>query len=205
MSSRALTEWTTERVTRLRELYDAHKSIEGAGPGRRWRTTQLNRMLVMALCAEFQGYARDLHDEGTEEFVRQSSLLGPAQPTLFNPKHVSVIRPLLSTNRRLDKANPDVGGLGEDFGRFGSSWWIDLAGHDSRTPSRQDHLSRLMKARNGIAHADEAKIQELRDDGYPITLDTVRKWHSAMHGLAQTMDAVLAGHLQSVFGGSRPW
>lgn len=64
-STTALNGWTGERATRLDELLDAHARVGGDGPGRRWRTTQPNRSLVLLLAAEFQGFARDLHGEAS--------------------------------------------------------------------------------------------------------------------------------------------
>ena len=157
----------------------------------------MNRMLVLALAAEFQGFVRDLHNERVEEFVHRTSFLGP--------NHALVLRPLLAANRRIDKGNPDAGTLGEDFGRFGSVWWTALNNRDGRTASRQAHLDRLIKARNGIAHADEQKLTDLAQEGYPIILRTVRTWHDAMKGLAGTVDRELCDQVIRVFGGHKPW
>jgi hypothetical protein len=56
-----------------------------------------------------------------------------------------------------------------------------------------------------IAHARLDEQDALRDEGYPLTLDTVRTWRSASGGLAVTIDAVLATHLASFFGRPEPW
>lgn len=195
MTSGALTDWSGVRVPRLNELYDAHASVEGTGPGRRWRTTQLNRMLVMALAAEFQGFVRDLHDEGTEILLdRIGTVTGEERAKALS----RTIKPLLLAGRRIDKGNPDPSAIGEDFGRFGLNWWTAMTEHDERTPGRQAHLRLLIVARNGIAHADDTKLDILREQGYPITLRTVRRWQRSIGALATTMDGTLRQHLQSM-------
>lgn len=190
---RALANWKEIRTRRLNELYDAHASVEGTGPGRRWRTSQLNRMLVMALSAEFQGFTRDLHDEGTNAFLAGvETIAGESRATMLS----TTIRPLLLTQRRIDRGDPDPSALAEDFDRFGLSWWTVMTEHDRRTPSRQEHLRMLMIARNGIAHADDTKLDMLKEHGYPMTLRTVRRWHRAVDALATTMDEALRHHLR---------
>ena len=116
-----------------------------------------------------------------------------------------MIQALLTRDRRLSRGNPDPSALGEDFGRFGLRWWPALASADSRTSIRQEQLRRLVTARNGIAHADDSKLDALRQDGYPITLRTVSSWHRAINGLATTMDVTLGRHLQEMSGGEAPW
>lgn len=160
MASRALDAWDTARLGRIDQLYDAHSRIEGGDArGRRWRTGQVNRLLVLALVAEFQGYCRDVHDLTVEEFVHRTSFLGSDL--------VEILRSLLSEDRKLDRGNPGIGELAKDFGRFGINWWSALASKNVRTAARQDHLERMMKARNGIAHADDLKIRNLAKDGFP--------------------------------------
>jgi hypothetical protein len=55
-------------------------------------------------------------------------------------------------------------------------------------------------ARNGIAHADESKLDMLSADGFPMTLRTVRQWHRAMDRLTVTMDGALRSHLEATLG-----
>ena len=116
-----------------------------------------------------------------------------------------MIQTLLTSDRRINRGNPHPSALGEDFGRFGLGWWPALASADSRTSIRQEQLRRLVTARNGIAHADDSKLDALRQDGYPITLRTVSSWHRSTNGLAKTMDVTLGRHLQAMFGGDAPW
>jgi hypothetical protein len=198
MASAALVEWRTVRKARIDQLYDAHARMEGsAAPGRRWQTGQLNRLLVMAVAAEFQGFVRHLHDLSVDEFVTRTEFLGPQVS--------KVLRALLATDRAIDKGNPTPNGLGQDFGRFGLDLWPALRERDVRTTARHGQLERIIKARNGIAHADDQKIDQLTEEGYPMTLKTVKKWYSALNGLTDTMDTVLSDHIVVVHEGPRPW
>jgi hypothetical protein len=63
MTSVALQAWRSTRANRLDRLQSAHTAIGGSGPGRRWLTEELNHALILRLAAEFQGFARELHDE----------------------------------------------------------------------------------------------------------------------------------------------
>jgi hypothetical protein len=63
MPSVSLNTWTTVRAQRIKRLRAAHEAFGGTGPGRRWVTDELNHALILRLASEFQGFARDLHDE----------------------------------------------------------------------------------------------------------------------------------------------
>jgi hypothetical protein len=134
----------------------------GSGPGRRWRTEQLNWALVLRLAAEFQGFARDLHDLAVDEFVAVSARGDPAL--------TGVLRALATRGRALDRGNAHPSALGDDYGRLGLTFWDALRTADHRARSWQDDLSALIRARNAIAHADEGALIKLRDEGYPLVL-----------------------------------
>jgi hypothetical protein len=61
--------WRKERSERLDELLHAHQSVGGPSRGRRWRTATLNEALLLRLAAEFQGFARDLHEQTCDTFA----------------------------------------------------------------------------------------------------------------------------------------
>lgn len=195
--STALTSWQSARGARLDELIDAHRSVGGTGAGRRTRTEQINWALLLRLAAEFQGFSRDLHTNGVEAFSRR------AAPE--NPQLRLLIATLLTQGLKLDTGNAEPGSLGDAFNRFGLRWWPALELRDRRTAARQRHLARLNRARNAIAHARLNELAALRAEGYPLTLDTVRLWRSALNGLAVTMDVELAAHIERFFGAPPPW
>lgn len=63
MASRALQKWQTVRAAELDQIADAHESVGGTQPGRRYATRQINHAYAMLLSSHVQGYCRDLHSE----------------------------------------------------------------------------------------------------------------------------------------------
>ncbi|WP_147455005.1 hypothetical protein [Saccharothrix australiensis] len=198
MPSLALSSWITVRGLRIDQLLTAHRSIGGDGPGRRWKTEQLNWSLVMRIAGEFQGYCRDLHDQSVDHFV--ASVSGGNIPLR------NLLRINLTAGRYLDKGNAGPSQISEDFKRFGMDLWPAVylaAGSKSRrwNPS----LAKLIEARNGIAHADDGKLARLKNEGYAINLVQVRKWVGHLNGLVNTMDDIVADYLDQFLGCGRPW
>jgi len=197
VTSTALADWRGSRADRLEELIRAHQRVGGTAAGRRTETQQINWALVLRLAAEFQGFVRDLHTIGADTFAMW------AAPR--NPQLEGVIGALLTLGLKLDVGNAEPASIGDAFNRFGINWWPALRNRDPLTSQRQSQLTRLNRARNAIAHARLHELESLRRDGYPLTLDTVRTWRSALNGLARTMDAVLAWHLGQFFSRPLPW
>ena len=82
MPSAALSDWKSHRATRLDRLLAAHRTVRVANSGRRWITEELNHSLILRLAAEFQGFARQLHDETSEVLV---AALAPDDPAARQP------------------------------------------------------------------------------------------------------------------------
>jgi len=109
------------------------------------------------------------------------------------------------TRRLLNQGNADPGTLGNDFGLFGLVLWMALqARYPTRAKGWNQKLAALNMARNGIVHDDRAKIARAQTDGWPLTLQSVDRWKSALDGLTQGMDRVVGGHLKLVYG-TQPW
>lgn len=195
--STALARWRAERAARLDELLAAHATVGGAGPGRRWWTEQLNRSLVLLLAAEFQGFARELHELGASTFASWAAA--------GNAALGRVIEARLTEGRQLDRGNAQPGSLGSDFGRLGMDLWPAMAVRNAATACRQVHLDTLNEARNAIAHADEARLTALRGEGSALTLRTFWRWRRSLNGLAGTLDVEVASHLSRLFGRRAPW
>jgi hypothetical protein len=195
--SAALVEWQTNRAAHLDELIHAHRLVEVRGPGRRWRTESINAALMLRLAAEFQGFSRELHDLACDRFAAWSA------PT--NAALQDVIRNRLREARAIDKGNAQPSALAKDFGRFGFRVWPTLELRTSRAGTFNASLDRLNTARNGIAHAQDEKLAQLRDEGYPITLPTFRKWRGHLAGLAAILDLEVSTQLGALFGQSPPW
>jgi hypothetical protein len=71
--------------------------------------------------------------------------------------------------------------------------------------SWQDSLEALNTARNAIAHANQDDLDRLARDGYPIVLETIKRWHRKLDLLAGTMDDVVADYLDGLLRTGRPW
>jgi hypothetical protein len=152
---------------------------------------------MLRLAAEFQGYARELHDEAVDFFVRSAA---PGNTAIRDR-----LRSLLTRDRQLDKGNAQPSSLGSDFGSFGMLLWDDLRAMDRWAAARHTHLERLNRARNAIAHDRTAELAVLRREGFPCTLKTVERSRSALDGLATSLDIVVGSYLAMLFGSARPW
>jgi hypothetical protein len=184
------------------------QAVRGACPHRRTRpgrraladeqiNRQINAALVLQLSAEFQGFARELYDELADAVLRE---VAGAEPGVR-----IMLQRYLDQTRALDRGNAHPGALGSDFARFGIKLWPCMIEKDRRTTARQTHLDRLNTARNAIAHSDEAELAKLRQEGFGITLATMRTWRQALDQLTLGMDAVLADHFAAEFGDRQPW
>lgn len=197
MPSSSLSTWVYARTDRVTRLRAAHQALGGTGPGRRWVTDELNQALILRLASEFQGFARDLHDEA-----------GLFVAECVAPGNLSVqdnLRIPYTFNRKLNQGNADPGTLGSDFGLFGIVLWAGLqARFQDRAKDWNYKLAALNMARNGIVHDDAAKIARVQADGWPFTLRSVDRWKAALDGLARGMDHVVSGQLKLVYGTS-PW
>jgi hypothetical protein len=194
MSSTALSTWQDGRRDRIEELLDVHQLI---GSKRRWGTSQINSALILRLAAEFQGFCRDLHDLAAGHFV--------ASMVQENPRLDAILTSRLIKERKLNRGNASPGALGSDFGLLGMTFWAALEDADSRAKHWNQSLEALNDARNAIAHSDEDKLARLKQNGYPVILQTVRDWFRMLDSLAGTMDNVVSAHLDEILAGGRPW
>jgi hypothetical protein len=197
MASTSLMMWAAARANRIKRLRAAHEAFGGTGPGRRWVTDELNHALILRLASEFQGFARDLHDE-TGAFVARC--LAPGNQQLQDSLRIPY-----TLYRKMNQGNADPGTLRSDFGLFGMVLWADLqAQYPAHAKGWNQKLTTLNMARNGIVHDDGAKIARVQADGWPLTLRSVDRWKSSLDGLARGMDRVVSGHLKLMYG-TTPW
>ena len=160
-------------------------------------TEELNHALILRLASEFQGFARDLHDEAV---AAVALYLVPGQPRLQD-----VVALPYRAGRRLDRGNAEPSGLREDFNMFGVELWTEIGlRHPMRGQQWREGLARLNQARNGVAHDDPGKVTSVALAGWPPTLRSVRRWRGALDCLAGAMDDVLGRHLFGLYG-TAPW
>ena len=193
----ALTSWTTARAARLDHLAWVHRSagiIDLGGPAVR---KVLVRSLVLALASEFQGFARELHDEAAEFLA--STIAGG------NQGQFEVIRNNLVIGRGVDRVNAKPETLRVDFARLGvANLWNDIARAVPSGHRWRQQLERLNEARNAIAHDEENKLQLLATQGFPITIATMHSWRAACNGVSRHIDTILENHIAQLTG-VRPW
>jgi hypothetical protein len=190
MASVALVRWKTQRAAELDQIIGAHRTVGGAGPGRRYRMEQLNHAYTVLLLSQFQGYCRDLHSECVDFFHRKL----PGAFATFLPR-------VLMQGRQLDRGNPNAGSIGADFSRLGMALWNDVNSQFPRSVGWLIALENLNTWRNAIAHQD-FDVKKLKRAS--LHLRDVKKWRLACDGLAASFDAVVASYIFGLFG-SYPW
>jgi hypothetical protein len=191
MPSRALLRWHGKRSADLDEIENAHASVGGSGPGRRYATEQINHAYATLLSAQFQGYCRDLHTECSERILA-------ATPAALQ----QVVRIQFMWRRALDEGNPNPGNVGSDFNRFGEEFWRQVLADRSGNGRRRDLLEELNRWRNAIAHQhfDPARL----GGTVVLHLARVRMWRRALNRLARSFDNVMYSYLGTLLG-VPPW
>ena len=193
MPSKSLHVWRTTRAAALDEMENAHASIGGASPGRRYATQQVNQAYAMIIASQFQGFCRDLHTECMTILV---DLIDP--PALLT----QIVRNRFVDGRQLESKNAQPGSLGSDFGWFGIGFWFEVNALLRDNKATQNELEELDDWRNAIAHRNFKKVSP---SGPPsLTLKRVRRWRGLCNRLARTSDRVMRNYLRSLMGKS-PW
>jgi hypothetical protein len=191
MPSNSYQHWSAERSASLDEIENAHASVGGTGPGRRYATQQINQAYAVLLASQFQGFCRDLHTECAEHLIAAT----PAELR-------RIIRTQFLWGRALDRGNPNSGNVGSDFNRFVMNFWTEVLAEHNQNARRRQYLDQLNSWRNAIAHQDFDPAQL---GGTTILhLATVRQWRSSLNGLAVSFDNVMRAHLQGLLG-APPW
>jgi predicted Rdx family selenoprotein len=192
MPSVALQDWTAVRAVALDEIENAHRSVGGTGPGRRYATQHLNQAYAVLLAAQFQAFCRNLHTECVNSLVPSVAI------SAFRLR----LHAELLWNRKLDRGNPNPSNLGADFARLGVNLWSAVEVSDARNPVRKAQLEELNLWRNAIAHQDFDPA--LLGRSGTLTLARVRAWRGVCNGLAESFDEVMRLFLLGLTGMS-PW
>jgi RiboL-PSP-HEPN len=191
MPSNSYRRWIKTQSAALDQMENAHASVGGTEPGRRYSTDQINHAYAILLASQFQGFCRDLHTESASHLV--SALLPPS------------MRPIVSAeftrDRKLDKGNANPGNLGNDFNRLGLVFWDKVKQLNTRNSARNRALELLNEWRNAIAHQD---FDPVKLGGSTLRLEQVRSWRSACEQLARAFDRVMRDHICTVIG-IVPW
>jgi hypothetical protein len=191
--STAFQDWSTVRAASLDEVENAHRSVGGTGPGRRYATQQINQAYAVLLSSHFQAFSRDLHTECVDHLVAP----------VVSMELRGMYRGSLVLNRKLDRGNPNSGNIGSDFGRLDLPFWPSVDAHRPQNPPRRALLDELNEWRNAIAHQDFAPAM-LRGGRPALQLAQVQGWRRACEGLARSFDEVMYAHILGKTG-TAPW
>ena len=138
MPSASLVQWRNERMPRLHHVdLQCAATLAAAAPIPHLIDENL-RGYVLLLSAHFQGFCRDLNTEAAQ--VIASKVRESLRP---------LVKSRFSADRALDRGNPTVENLRQDFERFGFT--LNLAADPANGP-RLQHLAAMNKWRNVAAH-----------------------------------------------------
>ncbi len=194
MPSVARSTWTTSRAARLNQLAEAHRLLRRDNRSNTAPLEAVNWSMILVLAAEFQGFARELHDEAAE-FLAGSMAQG-------DQSYFEIIRNNLTVKRELDSVNAKPSSLSADFSRLGvSDLWNDIETANPSGAQWHTQLGVLNAARNAIAHHNPGKLRIL---GAAINANTTRSWRAACNGVSLQMDMALNDYLTRTTG-RRPW
>lgn len=202
--SPALEHWQGARREAIDVVALAHArvtAVPGAG-----RSVDVGRPVahgyVLQVCAQFQGFVRDLHDLATTAVV--SAAQAPAGVT-------SLLTLATMHGRALDRGNASVANMQRDFSRLGISMNSALTRLQPRWSRASNGLGgdrtaigRLLELRNCLAHGNEQELRALRQRGPKDTITWARSTLPALNRTARTMDRIVWEHLVDVIG-SDPW
>ena len=105
MPSRALRNWQTRSRKVLDEVETAHAVVGGGRGARSFARQQINQAYVVLLSSQFQRFCRDLYAEAVDY------LGGRPEHEPLN----SLLRGLLTRDRRLNRGNASPANIGADF------------------------------------------------------------------------------------------
>lgn len=203
--SSALTRWLGERRQSIDGLAAAHQRVSAAG--RAGRPLDAGRPLahayVVQVCAQFQGFVRDLHDVAIDAVVTAAAPpdLGLRQLLLDG----------LTAGRAADRGNADANAIVQDMKRVGLRYLRrELTAVQPRWASGGGHrgdaavLGDLLALRNCLAHGNERRRSELRAAGVLDTVSYARATLVSLNRTSRALDRVVWDHLQKETGAA-PW
>jgi hypothetical protein len=144
------------------------------------------RGYLLLLSAHFQGFCRDLYTECT------LSIVSKVRATLR-----VLVQAQFTAERKLDRGNPNVKNLREDFERFGFT--LNFEGADPANALRVTHLGELNKWRNVAAHHGTIPVGVA-----PLSLPLLQTWRTSCDGLATSLDDIMYNALRRILRRA-PW
>jgi hypothetical protein len=189
MPSVALTHWTNHRMPRLAQLEAQCAGVLALAPPNPTLLDESLRGYAMLLSAHFQGFCRGLYTECAQ-------MVGAAVPAGL----LATVQAQFSAKLSLNKRNPTVATIRDDFERFGFT--LDLAAANPANPLRLTHLGHLNYWRNTAAHHRTTPPPP----GVPavLTLADLQTRRMSCDGLAASLDDIMYNELRRILG-IAPW
>lgn len=184
--SQALQHWNSTRHSKLDKVEAQCAWAQGQAPPDPELIDEHLRAYATLLSAHFQGFCRDLYTEASFKVVVRirQSLLRP------------IVQAQFAAGLKLEKANPTLDAIAEDFGRFGIAQLKFAIGVGPPAEVHKSRLTALNKCRNKCAHG-EPVIPEL-------LLPNIQAWRISCNWLASRLNAIVYNKLWSSFRAA-PW
>lgn len=184
--SQAMTNWTTQRRTGLDKLDGQCVWAMGLRPEDGRMVGLHLRAYVSELSADFQGYCRDLYTEAAQCVVDRVRSVGLR----------SIVQAQFLSDIKLDRSNPTLDTLSDDFRRFGILDVRAAIGSGSPADAQKGLLKEMNRCRNQCVHG-EPKIAGL-------TFSNIRAWRGACDWIVTRLNAIVYTQLRRAFRAS-PW
>ena len=184
--SQALQEWNTTRRSKLDKVEVQCVWAGSLAPADPEMLAEHLRAYVTLLSAHFQGFCRDLYTEASFKVVARIRQVG------LRP----IVQAQFAAGLKVDKANPTLDALSEDFGRFGITDLKAAIGTDPPADTHKGRLKAMNSCRNKCAHG-EPLIPEL-------LLANIQAWRGSCDWLASRLNAVVYDKLWVAFRAA-PW
>jgi hypothetical protein len=196
MTSPALATWRSSRLPRLDRLLALHPDSAGSATDPAVAEV-CTHALVSRLASQFQGFCRDLHDDAVNAILDAVAVSDEEMRGMLTNG--------LTVGRGLDRRSADPKTVDDDFARLGADQWVGLAAvRPEAVSSWREGLGALHRARNGVAHDDRDAIAAVAVAGWPVRVDTVRKWRNLLDDTAEGIDTVASKEISRLIG-KNPW
>lgn len=199
--SEALQDWFGRRRDELRAVEGAHQQVAQATPGAGHPLSrggdQIAQAFVVRMYAEFQGFARELHDLAIDAFLRGSEVPQKHRPPLANAA---------TERRRLDQGNAGLDAIKHDFRRIGhTELGKNLAKLNDQHADDKARYEQLTELRNALAHGNSDQLRALVSRGIKPTLTWGRQALPSLNRLARALDRSVWDHVVVSYPGIDPW
>ncbi len=180
-----LMNWLGQRRESLSVLAAAHQHVARiAGPG---RPAEIGRRLahayIMQQVADFQRFARELHDLAIDSLAK-----GSGAGTAFHMAFIAAAR----HGRALDRGNPTFDALQADFVGLGFvGLRRELKSENPKLDTDRTTLQDLIAIRNAIAHGDARRIDKLKARGVRDTRTWASSHRASLNRIAAALDKVI--------------